>query len=66
MRRRHAAMFGLAVIGHVQNKGVGSALMKAMIDDADRWTTFTTAYSLKLSNVGVVSCFCRVQVISQS
>jgi putative acetyltransferase len=40
MRRRHAAMFGLAVIGHAQNKGVGSALMKAMIDYADRWTTF--------------------------
>ena len=40
MRRRHAAMLGLAVIGHAQNKGVGSALMKAMIDYADRWTTF--------------------------
>jgi putative acetyltransferase len=40
MRRRHAAMFGLAVIGHAQSKGVGSALMKAMIDYADNWTTF--------------------------
>ena len=40
MRRRHAAIFGLSVIGHAQGKGVGSALMKAMIDYADRWTTF--------------------------
>jgi putative acetyltransferase len=40
MRRRHAAMFGLAVIGHAQGKGVGSALLKAMIDYADSWTTF--------------------------
>jgi putative acetyltransferase len=33
-------MFGLAVIGHAQGKGVGSALLKAMIDYADSWTTF--------------------------
>jgi putative acetyltransferase len=29
-----------SVIGHAQGKGVGSALMKALIDYADNWTTF--------------------------
>ena len=40
MRRRHVAILGLAVIGHSQGKGVGTALMKAMTDYADQWTTF--------------------------
>jgi putative acetyltransferase len=40
MRRRHACALGISVIGHAQGKGVGSALMKAMTDYADQWTTF--------------------------
>ena len=40
MRRRHACMLGISVIGHSQGKGVGTALMKAMTDYADQWTTF--------------------------
>jgi putative acetyltransferase len=40
MRRRHACVLGISVIGHAQGKGVGSALMKALIDYADNWTTF--------------------------
>ena len=33
-------MLGISVIGHSQGKGVGTALMKAMTDYADQWTTF--------------------------
>ena len=40
MRRRHACVLGISVIGYAQGKGVGSALMKALIDYADNWTTF--------------------------
>ncbi len=41
MRRRHAGGIVMAVIGHAQNKGVGTALMNALTDYADRWTTFS-------------------------
>ena len=37
IRRRHAMMLGISVAGHAQGKGVGSALMAAMCDYADRW-----------------------------
>jgi putative acetyltransferase len=36
-RRRHAGHIGLAVHDKWQSKGVGSALMKALIDAADNW-----------------------------
>ena len=36
-RRRHAAHLGLAVHDKWQGKGVGTALMKALIDVADNW-----------------------------
>jgi L-phenylalanine/L-methionine N-acetyltransferase len=36
-RRRHAAHIGLAVHDKWQAKGVGTALMKALIDVADNW-----------------------------
>jgi putative acetyltransferase len=40
MKRRHACAIGITVIGHAQGKGVVSALMKAMTDYAEPWTTF--------------------------
>jgi putative acetyltransferase len=36
-RRRHAGHIGLAVHDKWQSKGVGSALMKALIEVADNW-----------------------------
>jgi putative acetyltransferase len=37
VRRRHAAHIGMAVAREAQGQGVGSALMAAMVDWADRW-----------------------------
>lgn len=36
-RRRHTATFGLAVDVHHTGKGIGSALMQAMIELCDNW-----------------------------
>ncbi|MFY7975770.1 MAG: GNAT family N-acetyltransferase [Rubrivivax sp.] len=41
MRRRHVAGLGIAVRRDLQNQGVGSALMSALCDFADRWTNWT-------------------------
>jgi putative acetyltransferase len=37
VRRRHALTLGIGVLGSAQGRGVGSALMAAMCDYADRW-----------------------------
>ncbi len=37
-RRRHAMMLGLVVAPEAQGQGVGTALMHALCDYADRWT----------------------------
>lgn len=37
VRRRHAAGIGIAVASVAQGRGVGSALMAALVDWADRW-----------------------------
>ena len=37
LRRRHAVMIGLSVTSEAQGQGVGSALMEALCDYADRW-----------------------------
>ncbi|CAI1127766.1 putative acetyltransferase YhhY [Serratia entomophila] len=37
VRRRHVATFGIGVDSRSQGKGVGSSLMKAMIDICDNW-----------------------------
>ena len=37
IRRRHAMHLGMAVAPAAQGKGVGSALMAALVDYADRW-----------------------------
>jgi L-phenylalanine/L-methionine N-acetyltransferase len=37
VRRRHAASIGMAVARHAQGQGVGTALMAAIVDWADRW-----------------------------
>jgi putative acetyltransferase len=37
VRRRHAAGIGMAVAKHAQGQGVGTALMSALVDWADKW-----------------------------
>jgi putative acetyltransferase len=37
LRRRHAMTLGISVLPQAQRQGVGSALMAAMCDYADRW-----------------------------
>ena len=37
VRRRHVATIGIAVAAQAQGQGVGTALMQAMCDYADRW-----------------------------
>lgn len=37
LRRRHAAMLGIAVRDDWQGRGIGTALMRALIDRADNW-----------------------------
>ena len=37
LRRRHALMLGISVLPAAQGRGVGSALMAALCDYADRW-----------------------------
>jgi L-phenylalanine/L-methionine N-acetyltransferase len=39
LRRRHAISLGIAVAVPAQGKGVGDALMAALTDYADNWTT---------------------------
>jgi putative acetyltransferase len=41
VRRRHAASFGITVHDSWHGKGVGSALMQAVIDLADKWLQVT-------------------------
>lgn len=36
-RRRHSGALGIMVHKDYQNKGIGSALMKAIVDMADKW-----------------------------
>ena len=36
-RRRHAMGLGISVAAHAHGQGVGSALMQALLDHADRW-----------------------------
>ncbi|MEO5844453.1 MAG: GNAT family N-acetyltransferase [Caldimonas sp.] len=36
-RRRHAVVIGISVIAEAQRQGVGTALMQALCDYADRW-----------------------------
>lgn len=41
LRRAHAMHLGIAVRGDFQSKGVGTALMKAMVDLVDGWLNVT-------------------------
>ena len=40
-RRKHVGVIGISVHGDWQGKGVGSALMRAIVDLADNWLNLT-------------------------
>ena len=40
-RRRHVGRIGISVVGEWQGKGVGTALMAAVVDLADNWLNLT-------------------------
>jgi L-phenylalanine/L-methionine N-acetyltransferase len=40
-RRRHAGAIGMAIRDDYQGKGIGTALMQAAVDMADRWLNLT-------------------------
>ncbi len=61
MRRRHVCALGISVIGQAQGQGVGKALMKALTEYADHWTTFLrielTVYSDNLNAIALYKKF---------
>ena len=50
IRRRHVMMLGISVASDAQGQGVGSALMQAMCDYADRWVG-----TLRLESAGYLT-----------
>jgi putative acetyltransferase len=61
MRRRHVADIGMMVRDDMQGKGVGSALMAAIIDMAENWLQITrlelTVYTDNAAAIGLYQKF---------
>ena len=61
LRRRHALMLGISVAPEAQRRGVGTALMAAMCDYADRWAGALrlelTVYADNLPAIGLYRKF---------
>lgn len=57
-RRRHAMVLGISVLPHAQRRGVGSALMQAMCDYADRWAgVLRLELNVYTDNAGAIALY---------
>jgi putative acetyltransferase len=58
MRRRHVATIGISVAREAQGQGVGSALMQAMCDYADRWMgALRIELTVYVDNAGAIALY---------
>jgi putative acetyltransferase len=58
VRRRHAMVLGLSVATEAQRQGVGSALMAAMCDYADRWVgVLRLELTVYTDNAGAIALY---------
>ena len=58
LRRRHVLMLGISVAPQAQRKGVGSALMAAMCDYADRWSgALRIELNVYTDNLGAIALY---------
>jgi putative acetyltransferase len=59
-RRKHVASFGLCVHADYQRRGVGAALMRAMLDLADNWLNLVRLeLSVFTDNAGAIALYER-------
>ena len=58
LRRRHVLLLGISVAPQAQRKGVGSALMAAMCDYADRWSgALRIELNVYSDNLGAIALY---------
>jgi len=60
VRRRHAALLGISVRADAQRQGVGTALMQALCDYADRWAQLLRIeLNVYTDNLGAIALYER-------
>ncbi len=58
LRRRHVMAIGISVAPEAQGQGVGTALMQAMCDYADRWMgTLRIELTVYVDNAGAIALY---------
>ena len=58
LRRRHVVMIGLSVVSGAQRQGVGTALMQALCDYADRWMgVLRIELTVYVDNAGAIALY---------
>ena len=58
LRRRHVVMIGLSVVAEAQRQGVGTALMQALCDYADRWMgVLRIELTVYVDNAGAIALY---------
>jgi L-phenylalanine/L-methionine N-acetyltransferase len=58
LRRRHALLLGISIAPQAQRQGVGSALMAAMCDYADRWAgALRIELNVYADNLGAIALY---------
>jgi len=58
LRRRHVVAIGLSVVADAQRQGVGTALMQALCDYADRWMgVLRIELSVYVDNAGAIALY---------